>query len=507
MNNNKVAAIWARVSSPGQSDLSPDGQAERVKSKLESLGYEIRYTIKAIWTSTDLKPCPQFQQLRTLIRKKEIQAVGMLDRDRIEANGLQRLNFIADCKENGVEIIVYQGVPLVEGGEGQLVELALALAKEKQVERAQSGAKQGLADRAKIKHLPPTVSRVYGMQWDNKQYVPDENYPNAELIFQLWFEKCNIDYIGKELLRRSIYTSRGRQYWYSSSITAILKNPIYAGRVGTLKYERVTPAKRRKDTFGKSSARVKPESEWYYLENLVQKPIINWNEHLSIVERLKLNFQYASRNSKHPYLLRGLIECQLCGRHYMGVKPSSGKEKYVCNKHWAVSYGERCTSKIMDKQEVENGVKAKVKAFLEQPNLFSNDKIQAQSVEDIEKRIRDLKKQRQNTLDDERIAMRKLSTEAFEVEQKQLKARRIWITEEIDRETTKIDVLTKQSLNKQVIQSISERLKGKLESATEIDWRFIFECLGVKVLAFGDGTWDVEVSVPTKSDLLMNNTS
>ena len=53
---------------------------------------------------------------------------------------------------------------------------------------------------------------------------------------------------------------------------------------------------------------------------------------------------------------------------------------------------------------------------------------------------------------------------------------------------------------------MGDKLKEKLDNATNEDWRFIFECLGVKVLAFGDGNWDVEVAVPVKSDLITNNT-
>ena len=37
----KIAAIWARVSSRGQTELSLDSQIERCKAKLESLGYTV----------------------------------------------------------------------------------------------------------------------------------------------------------------------------------------------------------------------------------------------------------------------------------------------------------------------------------------------------------------------------------------------------------------------------------------------------------------------------------
>ena len=47
---------------------------------------------------------------------------------------------------------------LLDGAEGQLVELALALGKEKSVLRAQEGARDGLRDRARLKGLPPNMA-------------------------------------------------------------------------------------------------------------------------------------------------------------------------------------------------------------------------------------------------------------------------------------------------------------------------------------------------------------
>jgi len=174
VSNHHIAAIWARVSGKSQTELSPEGQVERVKAKLESLGYSAKYVFKVVWSSLDLEPCPEFQELRSLITSKKINAVGFLDRDRLEAVGLQRLTFLSDCRENGVEPIVYQGPAFISEPEGQLVELALAIGKERSVKRAQSGAKQGLRDRALLKGLPPTMKSVCGMKWENLKLVPDE---------------------------------------------------------------------------------------------------------------------------------------------------------------------------------------------------------------------------------------------------------------------------------------------------------------------------------------------
>ena len=89
----KPAAIWARVSTHDQAEKSLPGQVSRCKEKLEKLGYSVIHTFSVDWGSMDLYACPDFQQLRYMIRNREIQAFAIYDRDRLEAKGLQGLVF------------------------------------------------------------------------------------------------------------------------------------------------------------------------------------------------------------------------------------------------------------------------------------------------------------------------------------------------------------------------------------------------------------------------------
>lgn len=177
----KVAAIWCRVSTDGQRELSLDSQEAAVRKALEAQGYEVpeELVLKVEWTSLDLMSCPAFQQLRRWIVDGTVQALGTLDRDRFQAQGLQRLLFLSECQDHSVQIVAVQGPPMLEGGEGQLVELALASGKERSVLRAQQGARDGLRDRARFKGLPPNMKPPYGMRWENDRLVPNENYSVA----------------------------------------------------------------------------------------------------------------------------------------------------------------------------------------------------------------------------------------------------------------------------------------------------------------------------------------
>ena len=500
---NKIAAVWARVSSVGQQELSPDGQVDRVKKRLTDQGFTIPdgYIFKVVWTSLDLESCPEFRTLKQLIRTQKINAVGFLDRDRIEAVSLQRLLFLSECKDNHVEPIVCQGAPFISEPEGQLVELALALGKERSVLRAQSGAKQGLEDRVKKKGLPSTMKSPYGYNWIDNKLVPNEFLDNARIIWDMALKGVRLKAICKELTSRGILTSHGRSFWSPSSVSTILKNPAYAGRVAALRYEAGTPKKRRKNTFGKTSAKERPPEQWTFLDGLVTQPVVSMAQYNIVRDRLALNKQYAKRNAKGNYLLRGLIECQICHRTYYGVQRTRCVPGYVCQGAWAQLYGKKCQAKHISCQKLDDAVKVKIRNFLEHPDIYMAEAVShikdaertklnlTQSVADLEKQIRE-------NIIHEKKALRLLSEQAFMDEQKVLLTRRMWLDQEVLKQKKKLAELDKTQLDLDSVEAARKELQCKLDTATDDDWRTIVEALKVKVYMFGDGTWDIEINIP-----------
>lgn len=126
MTEPKIAALFARVSTHDQRELSLDSQEAAVRRMLEDLGYQVPNwaVLKVDWTSLNLAECPEFQRLKRWIEDGTVAAVGVLDRDRLQAHGLQRLVFLSECKERGVKVHTVQGPPFLEEAEGQLIELA-----------------------------------------------------------------------------------------------------------------------------------------------------------------------------------------------------------------------------------------------------------------------------------------------------------------------------------------------------------------------------------------------
>ena len=104
--------------------------------------------------------------------------------------------------------------------------------------------------------------------------------------------------------------------------------------------------------------------------------------------------------------------------------------------------------------------------------------------------------QYQKTITDERYALEKLSPEAFDQEQILLRAKRTWLKEENEKLQVKLSNLKKYKVKRDMIEQVRENLRANLDKASNEDWRFILECLGTKIMAFGDGTWGIEINIP-----------
>ena len=162
-----------------------------------------------------------------------------------------------------MQVITAQGLPMLEGPEGQLVELALALVKERSVARAQQGTRDGLRDRAWLKGLPPNWQGPYGMKWQDQRLVPDDNYPVACNIWRMALEGETLRSIAKKLTQQGVPTAKGGRIWSATTIGSILANRSYAGVVEALKTEAVTPGARRKATTVRPATEPGPRSNGY----------------------------------------------------------------------------------------------------------------------------------------------------------------------------------------------------------------------------------------------------
>ena len=516
-----VAAIWVRVSTRDQRELSPDSQEAAVRRALETQDYCVPdwAVVKADWSSLDLMACPQFQQLREWIISGAVQAVGVLDRDRLQAQGLQRLVFLSECQEHGVQVITAQGVPMLEGAEGQLVELALALGKERAVMRAQQGARDGLRDRAVLHGLPAVPAAPFGYLWDKNNPRLLRKAAGWEAVSMAWrlaLEGTTLRQIAYALTSAGFRTAKGHSTWYPSSVGYILANPVYAGRYYSLRYEAKVPRERRGVTYGKSSRSIRPGADgtswearsanWVRLNDVVvEDPPVSWDEFLMIQERLVRNKELALANvtAKRFYLLGSLIICQACGARYYGKNTTKNFVYYMCGRRRKrVKGGPTCDNRHLPAAQADRVVWEAVSSFLSDPEtvLKRLRGHEARTAETEQHLMNELDKltRRWSHLDTEEAdlvsaSLRKdddgtplFSSAAIKRNQALIKAQRTWITEERQRIEAHLASLKGEMVIADDLRRLQERVQGKLVGASPQDKRWVLEMLHTRVLCWPD---------------------
>jgi hypothetical protein len=505
MADDRLAAVWARVSTPEQAELSLESQVTRVESKLRSLGFKVppEYVFRTDWTSLNLTPCPEFQSLLQLARQGRIDAVGTLDRDRFQAIGLDRMIFMAECRHKGIEIIVCQGPPFLEGPEGNIVEVALAVAKEIQVLRASQGAKDGIHDRVKLRRLSATGEhRVFGYRWQTPQLlVPDDNWEFVNWTCRQGLHGVPTRSIQRQLKGKGLSTSCQTVYRW-------LTNPVYGGRYYGLRREAIEPSYRKqgkggRPTYGRSSTRHLPFEQWTYVPEIqVSNPPLTWEEWLILQRRLEKNKVLAKRNATHDYLLRSLIFCDYHQRRYTGL-PSHGKWLYVCPKP------QHCPRPRLNGPKLE----AEVKEYCRR--LFTDREVMKSEMnehldgrdglgEKLKNELAVLNRKRTRSLNEEtELEARNLrgliDPEVYPAVKARLRAERTWCDEREDEVQAQLDGLSQQEAALMSLKEVHARIGDRFDTATNAEWREVFIALDLSVHVLEDGDIEIRAAIPLKA--------
>lgn len=488
----KTAAIWARVSSPGQTSL-PD-QVARAREKLTEKGYIVPNDriLVVDWTSLDLFNCPEFLQLAGWVKRKEIAGLGVLDRDRLQAEPTQRLAFMSELQGAGVELVICQGLPMLDGDMGTLIEHVHAIAKKQQVLRAKLGARDGMHDKVTKDHRPTSKHRITGYRWvtDTRLEPSYPDYDIIKLIFDVALTGATDWDVQKALKRAGKLSPNGNPEWDRSTIAGIIHNPIYAGRYYANRHYVVKPTKRLTNSYGNSSARTRTLDEAVYLPEveIVNSPI-TWEQRERILERRKQNQSLSKRNGHRDYLLRGFIKCHTHygkkgePRTYYG-KPNGNSYLYTC------PIG-GCKHPNLDGSRIERAVKDEVRSLLDlQPEeiyrRIGDQGNAKQTRESLENELRSLEtRYRANIAAETKLEdkdSRGLVQPGVYRELKDTYQRERIFIEERQRDIEgQLEQLDKQAQVANAWWEIRERVRGRYDQLTNAEWRELFIALNLEI--------------------------
>jgi hypothetical protein len=499
--SGEIAAAWARVSTEPQQTL--DSQVARSKAELEKRGYVVpsERILKVDWTSLDLLSCPQFQQLRHWIINREIKAIGVFDRDRLQAKAVQRLLFLSDCRDNQVEVVVCQGPPLQQDSDGEWVEFGLAKSKEVSVLRAQQGSRDALHERATVKGLSTNNHPPFGYYFDESKtrLKANDHWDTRSLIIHEYLKGKTIKGVIKELQKRGIQSPKGKEYWPEPTIYLILRDSVNYGLYKALRRENIEPTERKGNTYGKSSSRNLPGLPLPNIE--IEKPIITEAQHEWIQERLAKNKLNATRNGKRDYLLRGMIYYGGDNLRYYGID--------IRHISWAYRYNHRDKKDnpraYLPGRKLEAQVEAKAREILTSDDVLENElgwretAIQ-ESISRMEAELKriDRKSNENINAESELVSLRirnKVSEEAYDRQMVLLMTERNWVAEEKERINQRLTDLRKRAISLVSLDQLRQQMADRLFSDKFEDRRFILEALNTKVIVTNEGAIEVEFTI------------
>src|SRR3954469_2365910 len=161
---------------------------------------------------------------------------------------------------------------------------------------------------------------------------------------------CSLFGLAKKLYRERVSPPHGPGRWNVTTLRRILTNPVYTGAVYA---GRVQEARGTGVTA--TSRRLRPREDWITVASI--PALVSQEQFDRVQDKLAQNRQFARRNNTaHPYLLRALVSCGVCGLSCLGRCLPSGYRYDCCRGKLSAVHSHRettCPSRYILAEQVD----------------------------------------------------------------------------------------------------------------------------------------------------------
>jgi site-specific DNA recombinase len=322
----RIAALYIRVSTDKQEELSPDAQKRLLLDYAEKNNMIVSEQYIFIESGISGKKAdkrPQFQKMIGLAKQKDhpFHVILVWKYSRFARNQEESIVYKSLLKKNGVDVISISE-PLVDGPFGSLIERIIEWMDEYYSIRLSGEVYRGMTEKALrggYQASPPLGYRI-----EHHGAIPVIVSEEAEIVKTIFnkyvYEGLTSFQLAKYLNALNLKTKQGKKF-ERRSVEYIIQNPIY---MGYIRWNRVH----------NDSRTVKDESEWI-IEKGEQVPIIS--EELFEKAQERFNREYAPLSKSRPvteykHWLSGLIKCVHCGRTMTSSTTTRSKyRQFICN--------------------------------------------------------------------------------------------------------------------------------------------------------------------------------
>lgn len=379
------AVIYARVSSEEQREgKTIDSQIKELEDFARANNYKIveRY-IDDGWSGAILER-PELDRLRDDATKNLFEVVLVNDVDRLSREMLHLGIVKRDLERKGIRL-VFKKLPNSGDALSNFMINVLGSFAEFERQMIADRIRRGKRYKAEIRNLILGNIPPYGYDYVPKAKGREGYYKinkeEARIVRRMfkWVVKEGLSQreVVKRLVERKI-PARKAPEWPKSSVHRALTNSTYIGVTYWNKHKatetknrtnRVKYQKRRK-----TGSRLRPREEWIPIRLPKHLRIIDEKTFYAAQAQFQRNKCYASRNNKKEnfYLLRGLLQCGLCGSPYVG-NPCHGKLYYRCgNRYRTFPRPKECKAGMISAPKLESVVWNAVVNAIQNPIIITD---------------------------------------------------------------------------------------------------------------------------------------
>ena len=237
----RTVVIYARVSTEHEAQISAlENQLDWYKPLLD---YHPEWTLVERYvdegiTGTSAEKRPEFMRMMEDAKKHKFDLILTREVSRFARNTVDTLQYTRMLKEHGIEVyFINDGIKTFDGdGELRLTIMATLAQDEsrKTSIRVKSGQQTSMNNGVyygngnilgydRVEELLPDKSKTVEFR------INQEQAQTVRLIFDMYLEGCGLVKIKDELERRGYKTSQGKDKWFPTVISHVLKNTFYCG--------------------------------------------------------------------------------------------------------------------------------------------------------------------------------------------------------------------------------------------------------------------------------------
>jgi site-specific DNA recombinase len=379
MENNKIIAAYARVSSEKQAQQGTIGSQitalkERIGVDEHTLSEDMLFLDDGVSGTTLIRPA--LERLRDTAAGGVLEKLYVLAPDRLSRKYAHQMLLMEELAACGVKVIFLNHAIGSSPEETMLLQMQGMIAEYERAKIMERN-RRGKLHAARLGNVGVLSGAPYGYRYIRKQidgtpaqYIVElSQAATVRYIFNLiGVERQSIGEVVRRLAEKGIPSQTGKPRWDRSVIWGMLQNPAYMGYAAFGKTKAcppepgIRPHRHSSEVLKKgcSTKRTDPNEQI----RIPVPPIVSESVFQAVQEQLEENRKSARQRKRGAaYLLQGLTVCAHCRYAYYGKKVSKvsakGKQPYAyyrCIGSDAYRYGGKaiCDNKQVRTEQLDD---------------------------------------------------------------------------------------------------------------------------------------------------------